>query len=421
MKVFNIEKNIELIQMQPFESGTACLLHINISGSYEIICHEGLPMKLFHRTKGLMARSGEKNGGASFMARTLIGGEAYCLEIEGRAGHPLSQFVFLSMRRMAEPRHKYFKHQWALLNKQTGEDINVLPAWQYTKGEGVTIAVVDTGINYKHLNLKDAVHLGESYNFLHDLKEIMPKGERSSNGGGSVHGSHIAGVIGASQHFEEGIIGVAPQAKIVSFKVLGEPISNHKIYRQATEAFINSIAYAKDHHIKIINCSFGGLVPSPEEKKAMEEAKDLLFVIAAGNRGLDLGLAKQYPAGYGLSNSIVVAATNHMGELFEGSNYGEGVDIGAPGYKILSTHLDQDYIVASATSVAAGFVSGVCGLLLSINPSLSPLDIKERLMSSDSVTSSDSLKGKVACSGIVNAYASIQNEIEDLKGGAYVR
>ncbi len=429
MKMLSIqnEKASFLLEELPMDAnGTAtCTFMVAETGSYEMTFQSSVISQI-----ALIAPSGDvltKLHPLAIttlkMAKTLLKEQVYKLEFQVTEGvKPVQDSVALNLeiQRIPEPDMKYFRYQWALLNKRTGYDINILPVWQYTKGEGISIGIADTGVNYKHVNLRGTVDLGRSYNFLHDMRDILPIDELNlSEARMNVHGTHIAGVINASEDFKQGIVGVAPLAKVVSLKILGSRIPEHPIYRQATDAFVSVIAYAKENDIKIINCSFGGQEPSMVEKAAMLEAEDLLFVIAAGNKGRDLNLYKQYPACYNVPNSIVVAATDHNGELFENSNYGEGVDIGAPGYKIIGAFKDDEYVLASATSIAAGFVSGVCGLIWSVNPSLTAVQVKEKVVSATCVTYKKSLEGLVGCSGMLNAYQAVAQTL--MSKGAEVK
>lgn len=425
MKMLNVRTDQESFMLTGLSVNThgiaSCSFTVTETGSYELSCQSNTVQHV-----ELIAASGDtvtkashpipdKHGATFQLAHTLLKDQVYRIEFKAAKEAVLVQNFIdtnLVIKRISEPDMKYFRYQWALLNKRTGYDINILPVWQYTKGEGVSIGIADTGVNYKHVNLKGTVDLKRSYNFLHDMRDILPIDELNlSDTRMNVHGTHIAGVINASEDFKQGIIGVAPLAKVVSLKILGSRIPDHPIYRQATDAFVRVIAYAKENDIKIINCSFGGQEPSMVEKAAMLEAKELLFVIAAGNKGRDLNLYKQYPACYNVPNSIVVAATDHNGALFENSNYGAGVDIGAPGYKIIGAFKDDEYVLASATSIAAGFVSGVCGLVWAVNPNLTAEQVKEKVISSTCVTHSKELEGLVGSSGIVNAYQAVSKAL----------
>ncbi len=120
-----------------------------------------------------------------------------------------------------------------------------------------------------------------------------------------------------------------------------------------------------------------------------------------------MGKEPFYPACYNLPNIIVVAAVNQYGLLYEKSNYGTSVDIGAPGEDITSIYMEDQYIKVQGTSASAPFVSGVCALVLEKNPKLLPQEVKRIITHPDNITQINGLRGKVKYAGIINAYKCI--------------
>ncbi len=381
------------------------------SGSYEIVS-AGIPNlsgTLYDSSKTkIIEENNHTLVSSSFrIASTLIENETYYLKLGLNCNKQVSTSYSIVIKLIEEPHDKYFYQQWGLLNLQNASDINILPVWKYTLGKNIKIAIADTGTDYTHEDLKNSVNLLFSYNFVHHINNIFPVKEKytfiSSKAG---HGTQVAGIIN-SQLNNIGIVGIAPDSKIISFKTLGSQLDNHTTQTDPINSFIEAIKYARSKGIKIINCSFQGYVPNQEEMKAMQDADDVLFVIAAGNDSLDLSKKPCYPACYNIDNSIVVAALNKNGELSSLSNYGGPTAIAAPGEGILSTFPNNKYSYANGTSAAAPFVSAVCSLIWSLNESLTPLEVKEIITSRQNVTLIDSLKGKVSSGGMLNAYKAV--------------
>ncbi|WP_251862329.1 S8 family serine peptidase [Clostridium sp. Marseille-Q2269] len=382
-----------------------------LTGSYEIICNgtDKLCAAICNEEKtDYINSSCVSNVKSIRLATTLKNYRNYYIKINLMNSSKKNVMYTLNINYIEEPKNYYFKYQWGLLNKKNGLDINILPVWKYTTGNGVKIGIADTGTNYKHSDLINSINLKLSYNFVHESNDIFPENEQDyKSAAKSGHGTHIAGIIGASQEEKCGMVGIAPDTELISLKILGSKIENYPIYNDASDSFIKAIEYSKRHGIKIINCSFSGTKPSKAEREAMLNSKDILFIIAAGNSGVDLGEIPQYPACYRIDNSIVVAAIDKYGELYITSNYGGPTDIAAPGERILSTYLGNKYVYANATSSATPFVSAVCGLVWSLDNNLTPMDVKKRVVDKKNVTQLKNLNNKVLSGGILNAYKAV--------------
>jgi thermitase len=173
---------------------------------------------------------------------------------------------------------------------------------------------------------------------------------------------------------------------------------------------VKAINYAVDHGARIINYSGGGPEFSEEEYFAIKraEAHGVLFVAAAGNESQNTDKTENYyyPSAYRLSNIISVAATDIHNNLLKTSNWGKKrVDVAAPGESIYSTLPGGKYGPMTGTSQATAFVSGIAALLLSQNPSLTPVQIKSLILKS--VDPIPQLADKIATGGRVNAYAAL--------------
>lgn len=214
---------------------------------------------------------------------------------------------------------------------------NVPKLWATTRGEGVTVAVIDSGIA-QHQHLVCNTHV----NFTTDSEEYDTLG----------HGTHVAGVIGATGGRSKGI---APEAKLISLKALGHSgFGNNSHVAEA-------VRYAADHGANIICMSLGGSKRSEEVADAIKYSsrKGVIHVCAAGN---DSGPVN-YPAA--LSQTIAVGAVDNQGHCCEFSCRGDPVVVAAPGENITSTWLNNGYATISGTSMAAPFVAGVLALYLS--------------------------------------------------------
>jgi thermitase len=320
------------------------------------------------------------------------------------------------------PNDPEFENQWALFNlgregAKERADIDAPGAWTKTKGsEDVVVAVLDTGVDYSHPDLRSNIWLrpddvpeyvddelgviDDSQGFDADATEADPMDD---NG----HGTHCAGIIGAEGDNNEGIAGINWHVQIMPLKFLGRGGFG------STAKAIEAINYAIDRkkhgvNIRVINASWGSTQYSKALEDAIRAAGDagILFVAAAGNNGTDNDKRAHYPSNYNLPNLISVAATDNTDNLTSFSNFGvKRVHIAAPGRDIESTWLNDDYREASGTSMAAPQVSGVAALILAVEPKISVEKLRERILKS--VDKIDSLAGKVENGGRLNAAKAV--------------
>ena len=319
-----------------------------------------------------------------------------------------------------------FSNQWSLENTgqdggKSGADINVLRAWFKTTGSSkVVVAVLDSGVDYTHFDLMSNIwlrpadmapysddELGE-FNDLHGFNATNRWADPMDDNG---HGTHCAGIIGAEGDNGKGIAGINWNVEIMPLKFLSSTGSG------TTKDAIEAINYVIDRkskgvNVRIISASWGSTQKSRALRDAIKKAGDegILFVAAAGNNGDDSDKRPHFPAGYyDLPNVVSVAALDRNDQLASFSNYGaKSVQIAAPGKEILSTWLNNEFYVASGTSMATPEVAGVAALILSINPRMSVKELRDKLFSS--VDKLDSLKGKVATGGRINAAKAVGAE-----------
>lgn len=257
-------------------------------------------------------------------------------------------------------------------------------AWTFSKGAGVTIALLDTGVDLTHPDL--AGHLREGYDFRNHCTLTYDVSQEMT----AAHGTHIAGILA----------NTAPEAEILPLKVF----ENGKAY---TSEIIEAIAYAKEQGASIVNMSFG----STNYNQALYEAMsgtDMFFVCAAGNHRRNLQEAPVYPASFGLENSISVAAVNQDLGLSYFSNYGaEGVDLAAWGRDVMSAVPGGGCGKRNGTSMAAAYVSGAAALAASVRDGAA---LKEELKKS--AWKMSCLEGRV-CDGNMLSFSSLALEIEN--------
>jgi len=246
------------------------------------------------------------------------------------------------------PDDPYFTKQWNF------RDINVEPAWDETQGDGVTVAVIDTGITQVP-DLKETEFV-KGYNFI----------ENNSQADDDVgHGTHVAGTIAQSTNNHYGVAGIAYQAKLMPIKVLDGNGSG------TVADIAEGIRFAADQGADVINLSLGGLGDSHLISEAIDYAydKDVVIVAAAGNANQN---SAAYPARY--PRVMAVSALDAAGNKTNYSNYGAGIDISAPGGseagKILQNTIQPDQQEAvfaeyQGTSMAAPHVAGVAALVKS--------------------------------------------------------
>ncbi len=390
------------------------------SGSYEVICNaNGLLCGAIYDKNQTNYVSGAytKNKSVVRLASTLLKGQLYYVKLYTSQHCRVNIKYTLHIRHIPTPKISHFKYQWGMLNRKSGLDINILPVWKYIYNSTIHVGVADTGVNYNHINLQKNINKKLSYNFVHEDQDIYPESESENEyAARNGHGTYVAGIISGYSKDDIGILGVVNTPNTIALKVLGNKKKNCTVINKTSDAFVLAIEYAIKNNIKIINCSFSGREFSEKEKGAIESAKNILFVMAAGNKGVDISKEPYYPACYNAQNSIVVAATDQYGRLYEKSNYGAFVDIGAPGEDIASIYMEDQYIKSQGTSAAAPFVSGICALVLEKNPKLLPYEVKQIVTHPDNVTQINGLKGKVKCSGIINAYKSIITDATGLIG-----
>ncbi|MET9831923.1 type VII secretion-associated serine protease mycosin [Streptomyces sp. NPDC006385] len=262
--------------------------------------------------------------------------------------------------------------QWALSAMHTQE------AWQTTKGEGVTVAVLDTGVDADHPDLAGNVL---------DGKDMVGFGAERGDRVWARHGTAMAGIIAGHGHGAgngDGVMGVAPEAKILPVRVIledGDP-ARAKARSTRGNALAEGIRWAADHGADVINLSLGddskSAHPEAGEDEAVQYAlrKGAVVVASAGNGG-EKGDRISYPAAY--PGVIAATAVDRFGTRASFSTRRWYATVSAPGVDVVIADPDHKYYEGWGTSAAAAFVSGAVALIKAAHPGLTPAQIKKLL------------------------------------------
>jgi type VII secretion-associated serine protease mycosin len=282
--------------------------------------------------------------------QTLHSPAAARAAVASAQGAPNAVAVSVDHRVSAQQTQSHDADRWAqwALNRLDAEDL-----WARQPGAGVTVAVVDTGVDAAHPDLAGVVLPGT------DL--ISPGGDGSDDGNG--HGTHVAGIIAAVANNGLGVAGLAQGVRILPVRVLDDSGAGW------ASTIAKGIIWATDHGAAVVNLSLGDHVADDVTATAVQYAEDhgVVVVAAAGNDRAD-GDPVTYPAAY--PGVIGVAATNDQDAVASFSETGGFVDVAAPGVDIASTFPPSTYVYLSGTSMAAPFVSATAALLKAANPQL---------------------------------------------------
>ncbi|MEW1684460.1 type VII secretion-associated serine protease mycosin [Streptomyces sp. NPDC093594] len=270
-------------------------------------------------------------------------------------------------------------HADAIRDRQWGLDaLHTDRAWNTTRGAGVTVAVLDTGVEADHPDLDGNVLAG---------KDLVGFGAREGDEAWARHGTAMAGIIAGHGHGPgngDGVLGVAPEAKILPVRVILEDKDPARAKARSTRgnALAEGIRWAADHGADVINLSLGddsaSAHPEPGEDEAIQYAlgKGVVVVASAGNGG-EKGDRISYPAAY--PGVIAATAVDRYGTRAPFSTRRWYATVSAPGVDVIIADPDHKYYEGWGTSAAAAFVSGAVALVRSAHPDLTPAQIKRLL------------------------------------------
>ncbi|SEH03550.1 type VII secretion-associated serine protease mycosin [Nonomuraea solani] len=267
------------------------------------------------------------------------------------------------------------QQQWVL------DALNVEQAWSITKGEGVTVAVVDSAVDDRVKELKGRVTAGPDMS-AGAVERRLPPGR---------HGTAMAGLIAGSGE-DDGLIGVAPGARILSLPMMTDdepdggafpPMEDGEI--SAESPLARALRYAANHGAQVVSMSIGSYGPVRSEREAVSYAlgKGVVLVAAVGNDGLttyakDKGTSYwSFPAGY--PGVIGVAATDKQGKRATFSSDNLSVLVAAPGVDVPVVKRKSGYEMSEGTSSSAALVAGVAALIKSRHPKLPPEQVAQAL------------------------------------------
>jgi len=271
------------------------------------------------------------------------------------AEHPDSvyaepNFLLLPNR---QPNDTYYSvYQWNL------PLIGMEESWEISRGRSdVVVAVVDTGIDLSHPEFQGK--LVDGYNVIADNNN-----PNDDNG----HGTHVAGVIAAKTNNGDGIAGMSWNSKLMPVKAIGADGSGSAF------DIAQGIYWATDHGADVINLSVGNYTSSAALLEACRYAfaRNVVLVAASGN---DATNQPSYPAAY--KEVMSVAAIDHTKRRADFSNFGQYVDVAAPGVDIPSTYIYSDYAALSGTSMACPHVAALASLIRSVKPDMKNTEVMQ--------------------------------------------
>jgi len=271
--------------------------------------------------------------------------------------------------------------QWVL------NELNIQPAWRVSQGKGITVAVIDSGVDPHVSDLVGSVREGRNFSGVRT---------RPSNPDWGVHGTWMASLIAGHGHDGggSGIIGTAPQSTVLSIRVITDPQDphyaqyEHESAQQGQNELAEGITYAVAHHAEVISMSLGYNLASAAVRSALQDAyrHNVVVVASAGNSGNAAGAdgtgnaPYSFPANY--PGVLAVAAVNSAGQVQSFSSENLSVQVAAPGYRVPAQGRDGQYWYVSGTSPACALTAGVVALIKARYPHLTDPQVISAITSS---------------------------------------
>ncbi len=266
-------------------------------------------------------------------------------------------------------------------------------AWDITRGDRtITIAIIDEGVDYNHAELINQFGTYKGYDFVDNDPDPAPDDPDNE-----LHGTHVAGIIAATMNNSIGLAG-AGNFTLVAYRAMDETGSG-----TTDDIFEAMLEAARNPDVRIVNMSLGASSGDSLMKEGIDTllARGKIVVAAAGNNGG----AVNYPAAY--DGVIAVAAWDTSNTIADFSSRGLEVDVAAPGVWIISTVPNNYLAWMSGTSMAAPLVSGIVGLMLTVNPDLTPQEVTD-ILCATAIDVLDAGRDIYTGCGLVNAEAAVR-------------
>jgi subtilisin family serine protease len=274
--------------------------------------------------------------------------------------------------------------------------LDVVSTWRRTRGAGVVVGLLDSGVDPGQADLAPNLLPGEN--------TLANTPDTTDTDG---HGTVLASVIAAAEG-NGGYVGIAPEARLLPVKMMSGPDTVG-----SPSAAVAAVYWAIAHGARVLNCSFGDLntpIPGMDAALAAAAKADVLVVIAAGNDGasLDDGRHTEYPDGYGLPNTLTVAALSADGTLAPESNFGplhvQIASLGDTLYGDFPGTTTGGFV--GGTSAATATVSGVAALLFAAYPDATAAQVRRAIIVGAN-TDSAALRGQVESGGELSASGAL--------------
>ncbi|MGH3937382.1 MAG: type VII secretion-associated serine protease mycosin [Pseudonocardiaceae bacterium] len=284
--------------------------------------------------------------------------------------------------------------------------LNPMSTWAHSRGAGVLVAVVDSGVDADHPQLSRAGKVQSGRDFF--LTGTFP-----GNFDCASHGTGVASIIAADPLPAIGFHGIAPDATILPVRISDRDVGDRgETLRIDPQVLANGIRYAADSGAKVINLSLAGYDDFPVVRAAVAHAvaKDALVVTAAGNGQRDGGAElPSYPAAY--DGVLGVGAVDINGATAQGSQIGHYVDIVAPGAEVLAATRVDGHAYADGTSFATPFVAATAALVRAAWPKLTASEVAQRLIATAS-PARGGLGSTAYGAGLVNPYRAVTDGMD---------
>jgi hypothetical protein len=354
-------------------------------GRILVMPRAGLPAQALSGILGDVHGKGRKIGQSDLHLVDLPNGASETAAIEKLKQNPHIQFAELDRKVSAKfmPNDPYFGSEWHL------SKVNAPAAWDASMGAGVTIAILDSGIDASHPDL--APNLVAGYNFYDN---------NSNTADACGHGTAVAGTAAAALNNGAGVAGVAGMAKIMPLRVAYFDTGYNECYAYYS-TIANGLTWAADHGARIANVSYGGVAGSAaiiSAAKYMQSKGGLVFV-SAGNNGVNENIAPT-------AAMITISASDPNDNLYGWSSYGSFVTLAAPG-DVWTTSQGGGYQEWYGTSFASPLAAGVGALVMAANPALTGADV-QNILQATAVDLGAAGRDDYFGYGRVNAGAAVQ-------------